>query len=244
MPPSALPAVILAAGDGGRLGALTTSLPKPLIEIDGSPLIDYTLAGLAHAGVREAAIVTGYLGDQLVAGLGESPRLGVRLRYIENPLHDRGASFSLAAAREFAGGRAFLLVMADHLLSSGLLARLVSEGDRLTLVGADFGSNHAPSYVDEATKVEVDASGFVSAIGKRLERWHALDTGAFYVTAEVWDALDAAPQDCELSAVFGILAARRMLRAADVSGQFWYDIDTAADLEAAAELLPGPARGL
>ena len=50
-------------------------------------------------------------------------------------------------------------------------------------------------------------------------------------------ALDAAPESCELSTIFSILAARRALRAVDIGGAHWYDIDTGADLEAAAAML-------
>lgn len=240
-----MPAVILAAGDGGRLGDLTTSTPKPLIQIEGRPLIDYTLEGLARAGVHEAAIVTGYRAGQLIAGLGQSPRLGIHLQYIHNPRFEGGASLSLRAAREFAGDRPFLLVMSDHLLSASLLGRLAANFCETALVAADFRpGNHSPAYVDEATKLAVDAEGYVTAIGKQLDDWQALDTGAFVFTPDVWRALDAAPEDCELSTVFTGLARRRLLKAADVSGDFWYDIDTAADLGAAAELLPGSLRGV
>lgn len=240
-----LPAVILAAGDGGRLGNLTTAMPKPLIEFHGRPLIDYTLEGLASAGVLEAAVVTGYRADQLIAGLDHLPRRGVTLRYLQNPRFEGGASLSLRAARAFAGDRPFLLVMSDHLLSAGLIRRLAGSFCETALVAADFRpGEHSPAYVDEATKLVVDPEGYVTAIGKQLEDWHALDTGAFVLTPDVWPALDAAPDDCELSTVFGGLARRRLLKAADVSGDFWYDIDTAADLSAAAERVPGPLHGV
>jgi len=243
--PRGLRAVVLAAGDGDRLGDLTASTPKPLVEIDGRPLIDYTLEGLASAGVREAAVVTGYRAGQLAAGLGEAPRDGVRLRYLHNDRFHGGASLSLRAAREFAGDEPFLLVMADHLLSAGLLGRLVEVAEGASLVAADFEpGGRAPAYVAESTKVAVDDALAVTAIGKTLPAWDALDTGAFYLAPDTWEAVDAMPEDCELSAIFGELARRHRLRAADVSGEFWYDIDTAADLATAAELLPGAARGL
>jgi len=241
-----LRAVVLAAGDGGRLGELTSSTPKPLVAIDGRPLIDFTLEGLATAGVRDAAIVTGYRADQLVAGLGEAPREGIRLHYIHNDRFDGGASLSLRAAREFAGDDPFILVMADHLLSGGLLTRLVAEADDFTsYVAADFDSaSRVAAYVDDSTKVAVDDTRAVTSIGKSLPAWDALDTGAFLLAPDVWDAVDAAPEDCELSAIFGDLARRRLLRAADVSGEFWYDIDTVADLAHAVERLPGAASGV
>src|SRR5262245_19725985 len=54
-------AILLAAGRGTRLGALTQSQPKPLLEIAGKPLIAHIVDGLATANLRDIAIVTGYL---------------------------------------------------------------------------------------------------------------------------------------------------------------------------------------
>ncbi|HET7737200.1 MAG TPA: NTP transferase domain-containing protein [Tepidiformaceae bacterium] len=249
MPPAPLPvtrAVILAAGDGGRLGALTEDTPKPLVELDGRPIIAYTLDALASAGISEVGVVVGYRREQVEAGLHAAPHGAIAFTVLPNPYFERGASYSLAAAREFAGSEPFLLVMADHILSDTLISRLLGHANGATLVGADFArpGAHTPAYVAEATKLAVDSAGYVSAIGKAVDPWDALDTGAFLCTADIWPALDGAPADCELSAIFSMLVARRSLRAADVTGAFWYDIDTAADLAAAAELLPGALYGV
>ena len=61
-----LQAVILAAGLGSRLLHFTHDRPKPLVEINGIPLIDYSLGPLlAIEEVHEVTIVTGYLGEQV-----------------------------------------------------------------------------------------------------------------------------------------------------------------------------------
>jgi choline kinase len=240
---SPLRAVMLAAGTGGRLGARTSALPKPLVPLGGRPLAAYTIEALAAVGVRELVVVVGYRAGQVREALGDGAGFGIALRYVDNPRYRAGASLSLRAARaavEAADGDGFLLVMSDHILGQPLLERLLAAANGVSAVGADFlrAASVAPEYVDEATKLEVDDRGYVTAIGKRLDRWSALDTGAFWCTAEVWEALGEAPVDCELSGVFSLLAGRGRLRAADVSGAFWYDVDTDADLRAAGELLP------
>ena len=50
-------AVVLAAGRGTRMGALTAATPKPLLEVAGQPLIEHVLGGFAAAGVRRAIAV-------------------------------------------------------------------------------------------------------------------------------------------------------------------------------------------
>jgi choline kinase len=236
-------AVMLAAGDGGRLGRHTAELPKPLVPIAGRPIVEYTLDALAAAGVREAVVVTGYRESQVRAALGDGGEFGLRLSFVSNPRFHGGASLSLKTAREACGDESFLLVMSDHLLSEGLVRRLL-EGGRGTAaeghcrVAADFGYREQ-AYVDEATKLAVAKDGRVLAIGKGLVGWAALDTGAFLLTPEVWAAAEAVADECELSIIFGELARRGKLFATDVSGCFWYDVDTNVDLEVAAALLPG-----
>src|SRR6266581_8690908 len=56
-------AVVLAAGRGTRMGALTAATPKPLLPVAGRPLIEHVLGGFAAAGVRRAVVVTGYQGE-------------------------------------------------------------------------------------------------------------------------------------------------------------------------------------
>jgi choline kinase len=138
----------------------------------------------------------------------------------------------------------FLLLMSDHLLSAPIIRALVSnwrEGGPSLL--ATDASEWPTSYSSEATKVRfVAGSRDVAEIGKNLPAWDALDTGAFLVEPEVWAAVDASPEDCELSVIFGELARRGALLGVDVSGATWYDVDTVEDLEAASRMVAGGGR--
>ncbi len=233
-------AVVLAAGDGGRLGPHTTYTPKPLVELGGRRIIDYTLESLRAAGVKEALVVTGYRSEQVMEALSGEHRSHPGLEFAHNPGFEGGAARSLLAAREYAGDDSFLLVMSDHILGADLIRALLSATEAgSNAVGADFlrGRSHAATYVQEATKLRVAETGHVTAIGKDLAEWQALDTGAFFCSPGTWDAVAACEPDAELSDVFAVLARRRELVVADVSGCFWYDIDTDADLRAAGELL-------
>jgi MurNAc alpha-1-phosphate uridylyltransferase len=58
-------AMVLAAGKGERMQPLTLRVPKPLVELDGRPLIDHVLARLAAAGVETAIVNVHYLADLL-----------------------------------------------------------------------------------------------------------------------------------------------------------------------------------
>ncbi|MCC6419012.1 MAG: NTP transferase domain-containing protein [Gemmataceae bacterium] len=233
--------VILAAGVGGRLGAHTDALPKPLVPLHGRPMLEYTLDSLAEAGVGCAVVVTGYRSSQVRDALSARGRTSPQVCFVENPRFEAGASLSLLAARDSCQDRPFLLVMSDHLLSAGVVRALLDAAEDppapgACFVAADF-TAHAREYTEEAAKVRVGAGGRVEAIGKDLERWDALDTGAFLLSSSAWDAFEEAPEDCELSVLFGVLARRGLLFAADTGGAFWYDVDTPEDLAAAGAAL-------
>ena len=65
-------AMVMAAGLGKRMRPLTATRPKPLIEVNGKPLIDHVLDRLRAAGVGKAVVNVHYLADSLEAHLRES----------------------------------------------------------------------------------------------------------------------------------------------------------------------------
>ena len=77
-PPAAL---ILAAGRGERMRPLTDHTPKPLLEVQGKPLIVWHLEALARDGVREVVINTAWLEERFEPVLGDGSRWGLRLHY-------------------------------------------------------------------------------------------------------------------------------------------------------------------
>jgi MurNAc alpha-1-phosphate uridylyltransferase len=74
-------AIVLAAGRGERMRPLTDRLPKPLLPVQGRPLIEWHLLALARGGVREVVINTAWLEEQFPATLGDGSRFGLEIRY-------------------------------------------------------------------------------------------------------------------------------------------------------------------
>ncbi len=72
-------AIVLAAGRGKRMGALTDSVPKPLIKIEGRALVDHVLDRLALAGVKRAVVNLHYLGDAIERHL--KPRRDIEIQF-------------------------------------------------------------------------------------------------------------------------------------------------------------------
>jgi len=226
--------VILAAGDGDRLGPLTVTCPKVLLPVNGRTLISYPIEALVAAGISEIAIVVGYLGDKVIEVLGKSSDFGVRLQYIFNPDYLGGNAISVDKVRDWAQGEPIVLCMGDHLIERTLVKRLL---DRQTF-HETLCIDYTPAWhhqLAEATKVIVDSAGCIREIGKDLIHWDALDTGVFLLTENFFRALDELVPylgiDIEISDVIRFLVSRGYrFDTFNASGCFWMDVDTEEDL--------------
>jgi len=230
-----LPAVILAAGFGSRLGSASSGLPKALAPVLGRPLLGYTLEALAQAGVREAHVVLGHRGAEVETALAGFPRNGLALHVVWNPVYRLPNGSSLAAARAAVAGGPFLLLMADHLLSAEAIRRMLV-AEHGFAIGLDRGPLPLARLAD-ATRVRLGPDGLVAAFGKRLRRWDGIDAGVFRCQPEVFTVIDELGVGSELSAIMTAVAARQPFHAVDLTGAFWLDVDTPEDLAAAEALL-------
>jgi choline kinase len=93
-------AIILAAGFGTRLSPLTDGAPKCLTLVNGTPILLNALGALASAGVKECAIVTGYMAPTVERAVGNS-YAGMKVRYVLNELYaETNDMYSLLLARD------------------------------------------------------------------------------------------------------------------------------------------------
>lgn len=89
--------VMMAGGRGTRISGLYPDLPKPLIPIDGTPVLEREICSLRDQGFEEFILTVSYRGDQIIRCLGDGSRLGVSIQYYreEQPLGNAGALFQL-----------------------------------------------------------------------------------------------------------------------------------------------------
>ena len=229
--------VILAAGVGSRLEGAAPGVPKPLVSVGGIPLVLHALLHAHASGCDEAIIVVGHQGARVRAAVEALPA-HLRVRFVETADPTAPNGVSLLAAEPLARP-SFFLQMVDHLFGDVTLPRLVGS----PLAAGEAGRvlvDRAPRDLDlnDATKVRRDGDR-VTAIGKGLEPWDAIDAGCFVLTAAVFDALRGAPASEARSVSSGMrqLVARGALGAVEVGNTEWVDTDTPADLALAETLI-------
>lgn len=114
--------VILAAGKGTRLRPLTDSIPKPLVQVAGKPLLDHIIESLPSS-IDELIIVTGYLGEKIQTHCGEEYH-GRKVTYVHQA-EQLGTAHALWLCRDHIRDR-FLFMFADDIHGKQDIARVTS----------------------------------------------------------------------------------------------------------------------
>ena len=153
-------AMILAAGKGERMRPLTLTTPKPLIPVNGIPLIVYHIKALAKAGVKEIVINHAWLGQQIEDYLGTGELFGVSIKYSDEgePLETGGG---ISKALPLLGNEPFIIVNGDIFCdypferlkhSINTLAHLVLVNNPTHVANGDFGLTDQCLVINEAAQ--------------------------------------------------------------------------------------------
>ena len=187
-----LPAVILAAGQGHRLLERSRGLPKPLTPVLGVPLLERTVLSCRAAGITEGFVVVGYRQEVLIPAITAlARRYEMALRAVENPMWEEGNGTSALAAAPYMH-RAFFLLMCDHVFEPEMLGHL-----RAAVDDADVCRLAVDRRIEEifdlpdATKVRLNGQT-ITAIGKDIAPFDAIDTGLFLCRPVLFEALERA----------------------------------------------------
>lgn len=216
--------MILAAGRGERMGALTAAQPKPLLVIGGLPLIEHHVVRLAASGVDEIVVNLSYRGNQIRALLGDGSSYGVPISYSEEgepPLETAGG---IVRALPLLGDQPFLLVNSDVFTEFDF--RVLVDAPRVpTLVLVPNPAHHPRGDFG------LDADGFVSAAPP-------LFTYAGVAVLDPRQFADLTPGRRPLKPVLDAAIARRELRGLKFSG-LWLDVGTPERLAEARAVAAG-----
>jgi len=166
-------AVILAAGRGSRLKDYSKDKPKPLLEVNGKPIIDYQLESLKNNNVNNVIIVIGYKNKVLKNYLNAKWSKQINITYIKNEIYFKtNSAYSLFLARNMIKSDFYFHLNCDTIFSDNILFELINSSYQNQIV-----INNSLELCDNMEQVRLDRNGKiikmdnkydVNAIGKAM----------------------------------------------------------------------------
>jgi mannose-1-phosphate guanylyltransferase len=244
-------ALVLSAGYGERLRPLTNTIPKPLLEVGGRPLIHYPLLLLKAAGITDVAINVHHLAGSIEEALGDGRSLGLSITYSPEPFL-MGTGGPLLVLKSYFAEEPFVILNCDTIIDLDL-ARMIefhhARRGLATLALRDCNDSDAYS------RIEIDSASYI----RRMRLLKGRARGEFndyplHITAEIEktlrpymycgvmvcapDVLSVMPQSAPFGLV-GDLLAPRLAQGAQLMGfaheGFFRTVDDLVGYEALRE---------
>jgi mannose-1-phosphate guanylyltransferase len=219
--------VILAGGLGKRLRPLTSDRPKPMIQINNTPIIELQVKWLKKFGITDIIVLVGHLREKIKHHLADGKKFGVNISYIEEniPLGTGGA---LKNAK-------------DHIIKNG------NSDSGFFVINGDILTNLDPFTISEKGSMTLALVPLKSTFGivetngdlvsKFVEKPSIEDTwvnaGVYYFSNEIFDYL---PDKGNLETVtLPMLVEKQKLKAKKFSNNYWRSIDSHKDVDEASQ---------
>lgn len=244
-------AVILAAGKGTRMRELTNEVPKPMLRVQGRPILEHIVTGIRDAGIREFCVITGWRAEVVEGYFGDGSRWGVRMVYSRQQVQD-GTGKAPELAKPFVGRDDFLLTYGDILVRPETYVRMLERwrsgafGGLLTVTQGQDVTKGGLNFFDAAfcltRLVEKPSSAQLEVL--RTEGWLKpgdpvwYNAGIYVFRPEVFEftaRLQKSPRgEYELTdAISAMVASGRKVAGLEIAGR-WVDVrdpETLAQLE-------------
>jgi len=232
-----LPVAILAGGLARRLRPITDTIPKALVPIAGEPFAYHQLRLLAERGIERVVYCLGYLGEQVIAAVGDGTRFGLSVQYILDGPSLLGTAGAIAQALPKLG-ESFFILYGDSYLDCDYWA-----------VENAFRNSGQPALMTvfknegqwDVSNVEFDGRRIVhySKIA-RTDRMRYIDYGLSAVHRGAFEGMPTT-EPADLAALYERLAEEGRLAAFEVFSRF-YEVGSAAGLVEFESYLSGAKR--
>lgn len=220
-------AVLLAAGRGTRMRGLTESLPKPMLEVQGKPVLQHIVEGLRDNGLTSFLIVVGWRADVVTNFFESGSRFGVAIEYQTQTVQD-GTGKVVELARGFVANDPFVLSYGDILVEPENYARiraaLTDSEAVLSVKRSDDVSQGGAVFVNE--RFELTDLREKPKPGEPTSPWYNAGIYAFRPTIFDYIAkLERSPRgEYELTdAIRNLALAGNKVQAVEIAGD-WADV--------------------
>jgi N-acetyl-alpha-D-muramate 1-phosphate uridylyltransferase len=224
-----LPVAILAGGLATRLGEITKTIPKALVEVAGEPFVVHQLALLRNAGIQRVVLCVAHLGEQIEAVLGDGRDYGIEVVYSNDGGELLGTGGALRRALPLLGDSFFVLYGDSYLICDyAAVERAYRNSGKLGLMTV---YKNDGQY--DASNVALTA-GHISRYEKGASGMTHIDWGLGVLSARA--LADYPETKLDLARVYQDLLARDQLAGYEVTQRF-YEIGSVAGLEDTRRLL-------
>lgn len=222
-------ALILAGGFGKRLRPYTESIPKPLLEVAGKPIMIWQFEWLRKYGIDEIIVCAGYLKEKIIEKVGNGSRFSIKVGYVieEEPLGKGGA---IKNAEHLLKSEDSFLVVNGDILTDINPKRLFESLGNNTIGSIAVTPLPSPYGIVEYQKDDLVVTAFREK-PKLKDYW--INAGVYAFTREIFDYL---PEKGEVEEwTFPKLASLGALIAVEYPDALWISVDSHKDLEEAAK---------
>ena len=186
-------AVLLAAGRGKRQRPYTDVTPKPLLEVNGRPTLDFVLRAASKAGVERVCIVTNHLEEKIFAYVGDGSKWNLSASFAhQSELRGNGDAL-LSVPHSWVRDEPVMVVATDYILDEDSLLELVQAQEKHA---ADIVMSLKECPIEELaarSSVDVDSDWRVKRIIEKPKREEIMSPYAasilFILPPQIWDYL-------------------------------------------------------
>lgn len=220
-------AVLLAAGRGTRMRELTSDLPKPMLKVQGKPILQHIIEGLRAAGISEFLLIVGWRAEAVRDFFGAGEAFGVKIAYKTQVVQD-GTGKVVELARDFCGADPFILSYGDILVDPSNYRRLANPAAEVEAIisvkRSDDVSQGGAVFVND--RFEMTDLREKPKPGEPTSPWY--NAGVYAFRASIFDfisGLERSPRgEYELTdAIRGLAQSGRKVQALELTGA-WADV--------------------
>ncbi len=176
-------AVILAAGEGARMGAFTASVPKVMIPVGNRPILEFVVRAVVESGIRDIALVVGYRRERIQAYFQDGKEFDARITYIQEA-KQLGTAHSARQAKPGLEGP-FLLLNGSNLIDRAFVADLLDHADGPAVAIKESDRPQEYGVVTLRGKHVVGITERPREVASNL-----INTGAYILDPSVFDLID------------------------------------------------------
>ena len=186
-------AILLAAGRGKRQRPYTDVTPKPLLEVNGHPTLDFVLRAVAKAGVERVCIVTNHLEEKIFAYVGDGSKWNLSASFAhQSELRGNGDAL-MSVPQSWIRDEPVMVVATDYILEEDSLLELVQAQEKHA-VEIVMSLKECPiEELSVRSSVDVDSSWRVKRIIEKPKREEIMSPYAasilFILPPQIWEYL-------------------------------------------------------